>query len=527
MNSSMTAAFLAACLAQLAHAQPTVRVSLSSAGDQPSGGFQVNPAISADGRHVVWATTSTNLAPIATSGYQVLAHDRDPDNNGAFDEGNGVTTLMTLGVDGLPGDQFNGGFSGFYHLDISADGRYVMWSSQSANLINNDLTGRPHIDVFVRDRDPDGNGVFDEPNAFTQRINDPFGEANSVDNGADQFGISDDGRYRVYSSSSTNLVIGDSPDNVPNIYLHDAQTNTTNRLDLATASANVGSRYPQISGNGGWIAYFGIDTNFLADSIWVTDHTGISPVLVSKNDLGQNGNADAGGNPNTRGPRLSNDGRFVVFQSLATNLDITRPNDQTTFFYKLFIHDRDTDADGVYDEPGAFTTRRIDVAPNGDPANAICVNPDISGDGSFVVFQSAATNLDPSDTNGSGIDIFRYDVASGSIDIISRSTTGVQSNSTSIRPTVSDDGSWVVFSSLANNLVAGDTSGSDVFCRATNPPCPADLAAPFGTLNFFDIAAYIALYNAGDPAADIAAPFGSLNFFDLAAYITRFNAGCP
>jgi|GEM_PF-3664267 len=57
--------------------------------------------------------------------------------------------------------------------------------------------------------------------------------------------------------------------------------------------------------------------------------------------------------------------------------------------------------------------------------------------------------------------------------------------------------------------------------------CPADLAAPFGVLNFFDLAAYIGLYNAGDPSADLAAPFGSLNFFDVAAYIGLYNAGCP
>ena len=57
--------------------------------------------------------------------------------------------------------------------------------------------------------------------------------------------------------------------------------------------------------------------------------------------------------------------------------------------------------------------------------------------------------------------------------------------------------------------------------------CPADLAAPFGALNFFDISAFISLFNSGDPAADFAAPFGSLNFFDVSEYITQFNAGCP
>ncbi len=61
-----------------------------------------------------------------------------------------------------------------------------------------------------------------------------------------------------------------------------------------------------------------------------------------------------------------------------------------------------------------------------------------------------------------------------------------------------------------------------------NPGCsPADLAAPFGVLNFFDLSTYLGLFNAGDPAADLAAPFGTLNFFDLSAYLGIFNAGCP
>ena len=59
------------------------------------------------------------------------------------------------------------------------------------------------------------------------------------------------------------------------------------------------------------------------------------------------------------------------------------------------------------------------------------------------------------------------------------------------------------------------------------PPCPADLAAPFGTHNFFDLAAYLDLFNNADPAADLSAPFGTLNFFDLAAYLDAFNTGCP
>lgn len=68
---------------------------------------------------------------------------------------------------------------------------------------------------------------------------------------------------------------------------------------------------------------------------------------------------------------------------------------------------------------------------------------------------------------------------------------------------------------------------SDASFTITGTTCVADLAEPFGTLNFFDISAYIGLFNAGDPGADLAEPFGTVNFFDISAYIAAFNAGCP
>jgi hypothetical protein len=92
----------------------------------------------------------------------------------------------------------------------------------------------------------------------------------------------------------------------------------------------------------------------------------------------------------------------------------------------------------------------------------------------------------------------------------------------------------VAFGPQTADVAEGRTpDGSD--CRGffapspglPNPAGPADIAAPFGVLNFFDIAAYIALFNANDPAADLAEPFGALNFFDVAAYIASYNAGCP
>ncbi|MFK7882976.1 MAG: GC-type dockerin domain-anchored protein [Phycisphaerales bacterium] len=73
----------------------------------------------------------------------------------------------------------------------------------------------------------------------------------------------------------------------------------------------------------------------------------------------------------------------------------------------------------------------------------------------------------------------------------------------------------------------GIVDANDVAIINAAISCPADIAAPFGVLNFFDISAFIGLYNANDPAADIAAPFGTLNFFDISAFIGFYNAGCP
>lgn len=61
----------------------------------------------------------------------------------------------------------------------------------------------------------------------------------------------------------------------------------------------------------------------------------------------------------------------------------------------------------------------------------------------------------------------------------------------------------------------------------TPADCPADIAEPFGALNFFDVAEFISLYNANSPSADLAEPFGTLNFFDVSEFITQYNAGCP
>ncbi|RMH30496.1 MAG: hypothetical protein D6692_02285 [Planctomycetota bacterium] len=100
-------------------------------------------------------------------------------------------------------------------------------------------------------------------------------------------------------------------------------------------------------------------------------------------------------------------------------------------------------------------------------------------------------------------------------------------SSVAIRP--DGDGGWFGFVGARGDggPDAPLTGSVRALVLSSDLPCPADLAAPFGLLNVFDIQAYVGLYNTMDPAADLAAPFGSFNIFDLQAYINLYNAGCP
>ena len=70
------------------------------------------------------------------------------------------------------------------------------------------------------------------------------------------------------------------------------------------------------------------------------------------------------------------------------------------------------------------------------------------------------------------------------------------------------------------------SSPATVVVRVSAPDCPADLAAPAGALDIFDVIEYLALFDAQDPAADLAAPAGVFDFFDVVEYLGEFDEGC-
>ena len=112
------------------------------------------------------------------------------------------------------------------------------------------------------------------------------------------------------------------------------------------------------------------------------------------------------------------------------------------------------------------TTERVSVASDGSQADDFSANPAISGDGRYVAFNSAATNLVNDDTNWQS-DVFVHDRVTGITERVSVASDGRQGDDFSANSAISDDGRYVSFDSAATNLVAGDTNWLfDIFVKS-------------------------------------------------------------
>lgn len=160
----------------------------------------------------------------------------------------------------------------------------------------------------------------------------------------------------------------------------------------------------------------------------------------------------AGGNGDSVAPRLSSDGRFVVFSSSASDL-VTNANSQ--FYLSVFLRDRSNN-----------TTVLVSSSWSGSGGgNGDSILGQVSANGRYVVYQSDASDLVPGDTNGV-TDIFLRDTYTGTTRLISMAADGGFANGPSTQPVMTPDGTCVAFISAASNLVAGDTNGMpDVFVR--------------------------------------------------------------
>lgn len=225
-----------------------------------------------------------------------------------------------------------------------------------------------------------------------------------------------------------------------------AQTTVRVSVDSAGNQADLDSYYPAISGNGRYVA-------FHSDADLTPDFTIVDDVFIHDRDTGvtermSTNSVGVPGNGNSYLPEISSDGRYVTFESAATNLVL----DDTNGTPDVFIHDRDTGS-----------TELVSVRSNGDQSDGPSTFSSVSADGRYVAFESAAANLVPGDTN-SAHDIFVRDRAMGITERISVSSNGGQATKSSFEPSITPDGRFVVFGSLASDLVLEDTNGrADVF----------------------------------------------------------------
>ncbi|MCB2187321.1 MAG: VCBS repeat-containing protein [Deltaproteobacteria bacterium] len=266
--------------------------------------------------------------------------------------------------------------------------------------------------------------------------------------------ISGDGRYVVFISDATNLVAGDTNGWI-DVFRRDLLTGQTIMVSVSSAGipGNLNSGFAAISDDGRYVVFESDADNLVTDDtnaerdIFLRDISAGTTVRVSLNTTG--------GDPNgsSMASNLTGNGRYVTFYSQATNLagSVTLP------FFHAYRYDTQT-----------RTTTLLDQSTAGVTANNPCLltgmaSPMSSADGRYNVFTSVATNLLEAASNP-GVNIFERDTETPGTSRISQASDGSEADGTSVMPFMTPDGRYVAFGSFATNLVTADTNGfSDIF----------------------------------------------------------------
>ncbi len=321
---------------------------------------------------------------------------------------------------------------------ISADGRFVVFASEAGSVVDGAAASAPS--VYLK------NLVTGAVQPVASSTGGTVADAPAY-SGA----LSADGRWVAFDSEADNLVAGDT-NGAFDVFVKDLQTGAIVRASLGTAGAQAdnNSFSAALSGDGRTVVF-----NSTASNLGASD---ARPQLFARDlDTGllTKVSATAGGsfgNGVSEGASIDADGSRVAFVSTAANL-LTGAGAATSG-RQAFVKDLDN---------GAVTLLSASAA--GVPGNAASHAVSISADGRWVAFSSDASNLVAGDGNGAR-DIYLKDLDTGALQRVSTSAANAQANGASADPFVSGDGRYVVFSSSAANLVAGDTNGvADVFVK--------------------------------------------------------------
>ena len=462
----------------LAAVGTTERVSVDSSGTQANVAANGNLSISADGRFVAFDSRASNLVSGDTNlADDIFVHDRLT----------GTTELVSVNSDGIQANKRSN------FPSISGDGRFVAFDSPATNLV--DGFSYFYNSIYVHDR----------LTGTTELVS--VDSSGRLANQLSQLPvISANGRFVSFYSYASNLVDGDTND-VRDIFVHDRQTGTTERVSvdsIGTQANSSASGYSSISADGRFVAFGSFadnlvdgDTNGWPD-IFVHDRQTGTTERVSVDSTGTQADSQSGSGRWS----ISADGRIVAFNSCASNL----VDGDTNLRCDVFVHDRQTG-----------TTERVSVDSTGTQANKDSSRPAISADGRFVAFVSTASNLVDGDTNGIR-DTFIHDRQTGLTERVNVDSNGVQANGVSGWDTaISADGRFSAFWSEATNLVAGDTNDvGDIFVHDQgiigDPPVvnlgldteinKDDYICIIGSFVDVDSTTWTALVNYGDGTGD-------------------------
>jgi len=326
------------------------------------------------------------------------------------------------------------GSGGVGQIDLSADGRYVVFTTGAPNLVPAGSLGQ-----VLRHDLQTGETILVSAG--------PGGVPAST--GCELPCVSADGRWVAFTTGAANLGPVDT-NNLRDVYLHDCETGAN---WIASGNPGLGpinslSTNASISADGRFVAFQSpltnldpLDTNGMTD-VFVYDRVAGTTQLVSIAPDGTLGDFSA------VQPSISADGRYVAFVTSSTTFHPADVNGLPD----VFVKDRLT---------GALTL--VSARPEGIPGNGYSSWPSISGDGRFVAFESNSTDLGPPDMYIS-IDVFVRDLINGTTTTAVRTVSGAPPINDSLRPRISADGRFVAFESFNQDLVIADTNAArDVF----------------------------------------------------------------
>lgn len=407
-----TSALLCALTTAPGRAQTTTPLVLGpNASALDRGTFtSYSPTISADGRRVVFSSSSNDVVPGIANPFalpQVYL----------LDTLTGVTSLVSATATGSPCD------GRCEDSAISADGSTISFVSDATDLPTLPLTGGREVYVY---------GVATGALSLVSiALNGGLSDGESFDPV-----LSGNGRFVAFTSRATNLVLGDN-NGFHDVFLRDLVLGTTEWISTPRISGLSGdSVLASISADGTLLAFLSDASNLVANDppstfdVFLLDRAHGTLRVVNTTPSGAFANAPA------QLPRLSQDGQWLVFQSSATDLV---PGD-TNGAVDVFAHSL-----------SGQVTFRVSQTPLGAAPAGVSDLGYPSPNGRFIVYRSTASDIVAGDANAQA-DVFLYDMLSGRTELVSVSTTGVQGNLSSDAPQVDSSGRMVIFQSRSTTL---------------------------------------------------------------------------